>query len=124
MGGGVAPWNIQQYQFKSNVSNWIEGKEKSSAKTFDLVFYHFQGVRFYSDNTVYLGNTKLTKDSIKIIYKLYLDILLEINEKVKILDDSFDGLGILPVSGSFFKRKLRNLKRKVNNRLITNLKFN
>jgi hypothetical protein len=65
LGGGVAPWNIQQYKLEDN--------------PFDLVFYHFHGFKFLSNNKVDLGGYKLRKEDIKILYQPYLNHL----EKIK-----------------------------------------
>ena len=44
LGGGVAPWNIQQYKFEE--------------KPFELVFYHFHGFKFLENNRVELNHYK------------------------------------------------------------------
>lgn len=43
LGGGLAPWNIQQYQ----VLNEYEIIEKSSQKHFQAIFFHFHGVKIF-----------------------------------------------------------------------------
>ncbi len=50
-GGGIAPWNMQQYQFmQENSINWVINK-KTKLK-FPLVFIHFHGLNFYHNNKV------------------------------------------------------------------------
>jgi len=40
LGGGVAPWNVQQYDFSIN-DNKIFGRTKKTGDVWPLVFYHF-----------------------------------------------------------------------------------
>lgn len=54
LGGGVAPWNIQKYQLDTNKHEgiWLKEKEKS----FPLVFYHFQNIRYLSGMLVNINS--------------------------------------------------------------------
>lgn len=45
LGGGVAPWNIQQYSF-SRKKGQILGKEYATNRSFELVFVHFHALIF------------------------------------------------------------------------------
>jgi hypothetical protein len=54
-GGGVAPWNVQQYDL--------------TQKKCELVFYHFHNVKFLQDNKVDLGYYRLRKKDLAILYK-------------------------------------------------------
>ncbi len=47
LGGGVAPWNMQQYTFV-NRKGKLCGIENSTKKVFDVVFYHFHALYFLS----------------------------------------------------------------------------
>jgi hypothetical protein len=42
LGGGVAPWNFQQYDF-ANKNNKVLGHAKGTKDEWPLVFYHFHG---------------------------------------------------------------------------------
>ena len=92
LGGGLASWNVQQYDFKK-VNNKIFGKEKSSGKEFEAVFYHFHYVRFYKNNQVELGRRYLSKEVIEFFYKPYLKYLDELKEIIQKIDNSFDPHG-------------------------------
>lgn len=48
LGGGVAPWNLQQYEFNDNLMM----TEKATGKTYPLIFFHYHGLKFYTDNKV------------------------------------------------------------------------
>lgn len=43
LGGGVAPWNMQQYEFKK-INGEVYGYEIATGKEFPLVFFHFHSV--------------------------------------------------------------------------------
>ena len=47
LGGGVAPWNMQQYTFVSNKGR-VYGIENRTKKTFNIVFYHYHALLFLS----------------------------------------------------------------------------
>ena len=76
LGGGVAPWNIQQYQFKSK-SKKIKGEELKTGKTFDLVFYHYHGFHYIRDNSYTLSCDiyKIDRNQVKHIYRPYSHFL-------------------------------------------------
>src|SRR5213075_3097505 len=46
IGGGVAPWNVQQYKFIKANKNKISGIEKNTGDNFELVFFHFHALSF------------------------------------------------------------------------------
>jgi hypothetical protein len=68
LGGGVAPWNVQQYKLEE--------------KSFELIFYHFHDFKFLLNDKVDLGCYLLTKEDIKILYKPYLIHLKKIEENI------------------------------------------
>jgi hypothetical protein len=50
-GGGVAPWNLQQYQLsESNGTLYVQGRTTTSKVP--LIFFHFHGLRFYNPDLV------------------------------------------------------------------------
>jgi hypothetical protein len=74
LGGGVAPWNAQQYVFFDD-GKGIKGKELSSGKKFDLVFFHFHGLKLYHNHVASLTSEtyEFESDFINLIYKPYLN---------------------------------------------------
>jgi hypothetical protein len=71
LGGGVAPWNVQQYDFRIETS-CILGVEKETGQVFNLVFYHFHGLRFLKNNKVDFCEYQLSDSVKELIYKPYL----------------------------------------------------
>ena len=82
LGGGVAPWNVQQYSFKSCRS--IMGSVNDSNETFELVFYHFHGLDYISNDCVTLGAYTLTESQINQIYLPYIKHLEFLRSKFEI----------------------------------------
>jgi hypothetical protein len=78
-GGGVAPWNVQQYHFK-NIDDQIFGIENNTGKEFKLIFYHFHDLKYLENNMLRLTNEIYTipVSAINHIYKKYLKKSLNI----------------------------------------------
>jgi hypothetical protein len=53
-GGGIAPWNMTDYLFGSS-GNSITGEVRASAVSFNVVFFHYQYVKFLRDGSFDLG---------------------------------------------------------------------
>jgi hypothetical protein len=92
LGGGLAAWNVQQYEFKKE-NEKIFGKEISTGKSFEVIFYHFHYLKFFKDGLIELGRRKLSDRVIDIFYKNYIKQLDEIASEVKLIDSTFDPNG-------------------------------
>lgn len=68
LGGGIAPWNVQQYNIKK--------------MGFDLVFYHFHGYKFLENNKLDFGSYRLEKDVLSLVYKPYSCHLHSIEQRL------------------------------------------
>lgn len=95
LGGGVAPWNVQQYKvfFEGTV---LTGINQISGMKFDLVFYHFHHLnnkRIDFIDEFNLGPYFLSKDVLRNIYKPYIEELKQICKNIHRHDSSIDGLG-------------------------------
>jgi len=99
LGGGVAPWNIQQYNLKD--------------EEFNLVFYHFHNYKFQENGKVELSSYKLNKNDIEILYKPYTKHLEKITMELKIFDKINDYNGIVKKRLFHWKDPIRILKRKI-----------
>ncbi|MBE9597928.1 glycosyl transferase [Pedobacter sp. MC2016-24] len=87
LGGGVAPWNVQQHDFKTKSKN-VKGLELATGKNFDLVFYHYHGFKYSLNNSYKLSPEvyHLTSKTIKSIYRPYVKALSVAEFMVKALD--------------------------------------
>ncbi len=91
LGGGVAPWNLEQYQFCNESQKKLMMKTKSG-ETFQLVFYHFQNLRYLPGNKV---NIKSQTKNKRLKYKIYIPYLQEIEKIRKDLKGEY-GLSFAP----------------------------
>lgn len=80
LGGGVAPWNVQQYNFSINHFNKIDGIEISSNIKFDLIFYHFHGLKIINNNKIELCEYKINESAKTHIYYHYIKELYKLRK--------------------------------------------
>ena len=69
LGGGVAPWNVQQYAISLKDDRVFVGHDSS---LLPLVFYHFHELRVYRDSGPFYGRYYLDEVVKEIIYRPYL----------------------------------------------------
>jgi hypothetical protein len=95
LGGGIAPWNIEQYNF-FNFDNGPKAVEIVSGQIFDVIFYHYHSLKLYKHGITLLTSESygITNNSFEIIYKDYINRL-----------NSF--LNILENSNTFFRSELK-----------------
>jgi hypothetical protein len=93
LGGGLAAWNIQQYEIKKN-NNLLQGREYSTGKIFPAVFYHFHYVKFFRNGLVELGRRQLSSRVLDLIYRPYVQVLLEIGARLEKQSLTFDPHGL------------------------------
>lgn len=84
LGGGVAPWNVQQYNvlYKKNV---VYAINKKSGEKFDIVFYHFHYFRYTKLLFLYeyvLGPYLLDNNVINYIYNPYRKKISEFHRQL------------------------------------------
>ena len=76
LGGGVAPWNLEQYSLvKLNGNDIIMATD--NGKRFPLIFYHFQNIRYMPGRKV---NIKSQTKNKKLKYAIYVPYLKTIEE--------------------------------------------
>lgn len=75
LGGGVAPWNIQQYDFEY-LDQQLYGKELISASLFPIVFYHYHAYRYAQANAfIPTEGYDLSYNDLYFIYQPYVKAL-------------------------------------------------
>ena len=76
-GGGVAPWNVNQYRLKDSKNLILQ--EKKNGREFSLVFYHFHSITYLEPKkaniNVYGRNFGMDDALITAIYVPYLEAL-------------------------------------------------
>ena len=91
-GGGLAAWNIQQYEVFRREDQVI-CRERTTGLEFLPVFYHFHYVRFFKNGHIELGRRELTREVIKLFYLPYKLHLEKVKKHIASFDDSFDPHG-------------------------------
>jgi hypothetical protein len=93
LGSGLAGWNISQYNFYRNEERFL-GVEKKTEKEFDIVFYHFHYLRFYTNGKLDLGPRIISNKAKEYFYKPYLLELDEITQKLLDINPDVNPNGI------------------------------
>lgn len=110
-GGGIAPWNVQQYHFKK-LENQVIIIDKKTGKENRLTFFHFHGLKFHSDGIVsYSGALYDMRQDVKtLVYKPYVHRLLEIEKRLLKEGVSFNSSGARQPSPSKWHVAVEYLK--------------
>jgi len=74
-GGGVAPWNVQQYRI-------AEHGGRIMADAGPLVFYHFHNYRRYENGDHDLGHYRLSREVIDLLYRPYVKALERAEDQI------------------------------------------
>jgi hypothetical protein len=96
LGGGVAPWNVQQYRFEQPDAR-VQGKEIATGREFDLVFYHFHALKVTDQGMVRPTNPgyPLGMDVVELVYRPYVRHLVDVGKRVRASGMKFDPHGLL-----------------------------
>jgi hypothetical protein len=81
LGGGIAPWNVQQYRFKKNL-NKIDGKEISTNILFVPIFFHFQYVKIIRMGIFDIGWYYINSNVRNLFYVPYITRILQIENMI------------------------------------------
>lgn len=93
-GGGVAPWNVQQYNIR-RASSGIELLNKKTGKRFPLIFFHFHSLKFFLDNVILFCDTgyDLSGPVQKLIYAPYVKELKRCSDLIQSKDKDLNENG-------------------------------
>ncbi len=120
LGGGIAPWNVQQYHFLKKTDK-LQCTFRNQAG--DVIFYHFHGLKLYRKLRADLGQYQLNSNVIKWIYLPYLKHLYNISKKLesKLENPFVDAFAVEPTWIQCLKRfakgsfNILNLERSFEN---------
>ena len=103
-GGGLAPWNIQQY-LPEKRDGRIFISDKTKGATYPVVFFHFHGLKFFSDEKVACSGAfyELGREVKEIFYFPYIRRLLEIGNQITRSGFSRNPQGALQPAPSHWK---------------------
>lgn len=107
LGGGLAPWNMQQYSFFKKGSD-LRVKHKTTGVMSDVVFFHFHGLKFYKEDIVsYTGEAyEMDADVRELLFMPYTNELLTIGSK---LSAELPGVNIHAIPGESPKKPMKML---------------
>jgi len=116
LGGGVAPWNVQQYDISANGGGFT-GVEKRTGTAFDLVFFHFHNIRFMTDGCIDLGDYYLAPAVKTALVRPYVRALERAGAAARQVDPGLDPHGRRDPASSLFPSLLRLRRRWMKNYL-------
>lgn len=121
LGGGVAPWNVQQYSILTT-GDRLCIRELTTGLEADLVFYHFHHLSFWPKHRVDLGPYAYTQDVIDRLYRPYVRALLETTRDQGLLAGAIDPHGLrskAPLGKKRLGDAVRQLRRWLNGTVNT-----
>jgi hypothetical protein len=83
LGGGVAPWNIQQYELSREDNHWWITLPGRSPRV-PLVFYHFHYVKFLGDGRIDISPYRLSMKNVYSLYAQYLRRIAMVDQQLAI----------------------------------------
>jgi len=100
-GGGLAPWNLQQFKIIAEGGSAYVIEKKSYRKA-PLIFFHFHGVKFYTDGYISCGEAlyKIDVATKDIIYLPYFKELIKLENQLSKEGVSFNVNGSRSASPS------------------------
>jgi hypothetical protein len=98
-GGGLAPWNTQQY-FIENKNGKIFIRDKKNGSRLPLIFFHFHGLKFYVDGKVACCDAlyELDKGVKEIVYLPYIRHLLDLGDQISLAGFKLNSQGAKQIS--------------------------
>jgi hypothetical protein len=87
-GGGVAPWNLDNYRFYREYGT-IKGIVRKTGSEFNLVFYHFQYVKFMDNKFFDIGWYHISSFIEKLLYRPYLLKIEQIETMLVAVDTEY-----------------------------------
>jgi hypothetical protein len=88
LGGGIAPWNLNQYRYNKD-GNSITGRVKKTGLAFKVVFFHFQYVKLLENGSYDIGWYLIPSSVKKLFYSPYLKKIANIERRLQKLNVSY-----------------------------------
>jgi hypothetical protein len=114
LGGGIAPWNVQQYFFE-RTGTGLRGTELRSRKDFDVIFFHFHALKLTTGRHVHLsgGGYDIDRTAVELLYKPYIAELDRIGKDLKRRGMDFDPHGLMSEPTPSLRERLGRIKRRI-----------
>jgi len=122
LGGGVAPWNVQQYDIFRKDSKLL-GKVRGAENLFEIIFYHFHHLKFYDNGELDLSGYRLSENVKELIYRPYIKHLEEITCALQRIDKSIFTHGEDKLEFKNWKMLARYVKHKLMSNILRKSEF-
>jgi hypothetical protein len=110
-GGGIAPWNLTQYSFFTK-GETVSGNVRRTRSSFEVVFFHFQYVKFLANGYSDIGWYYISSSARKTFYLPYLKKIEEIEKRLITLNTQYK-TGLTVFKTDSFKNLLKTVSKKV-----------
>ncbi len=88
LGVGVAPWNLHLYAYKGKKDGKLQLRYRSNE--FNLIFYHFEGLKYLDDGRVFLNLWKYGTPGLgKKVRAIYGEYFIRIKEIRQYLENNY-----------------------------------
>lgn len=81
-GGGVAPWNVQSFDYFMQNDKLMQ-IEKKSGEISEVIFFHFHNLKIYREEFAKTIGYTLSNEIVNYIYKPYYKKIIEIENELK-----------------------------------------
>jgi hypothetical protein len=117
LGGGLAPWNVQQYAFDKREPH--AGTDRASGRHFEPIFYHFHGLKLTTGGRVRLTGAvyAIGPRVVELFYRPYLQHLNEIGHRLAARGIGFDPHGLIVDEPPTARERAGHLARRALNGL-------
>jgi hypothetical protein len=121
LGGGVAPWNVQQYTFFTSGNGKVQGKRLSDQVQFPLVFYHFHALKPMDNGDIYPTNSGYVFDEsvMRLIYVPYVAYLASVAQRLQARGLTLDPHGSRPTPQVDMRTRVYSLVQRLRGRTNT-----
>lgn len=114
-GGGVAPWNLLLYSFyeESGLKKLVN---KKTGTSHELIFFHFHGVQFFTDDKISLAGPmyEISLSVKKLFYFPYVRNLLSISSSIQHQQPELNANGALITSPQVHKIFIQFVRDQLN----------
>lgn len=81
LGGGVAPWNVQQYRLLTNKLPFLFKEIATPESKFELIFYHFHNIKVEKNESfIPVDGYKINQKENKYLYEPYIKHVTKISK--------------------------------------------
>ena len=84
LGGGVAPWNMQQYVY-SRKRGTLRGRVLDTNEIFDVVFFHFHAIHFSYKKPIvefFFEGYSIPSSVVRFLYRPYVKSLIRMSQNI------------------------------------------